>query len=141
VSTGFFPAVAIEEATATIEVERWSLAGGLGVELGSPASPDSRWRIGLAVEGGAARFERVTTRAEGLLSPTPPEATWSPTVSGRGQVGRRLGGRVWLELSVGAEVLLRAPEFGVASGGGFSVHTRLRPIGPSGALGLLIDLG
>lgn len=142
VSTAFFPAVSLDEAAATIEVERWSLAAGVGLELGAePGSASRRWRLGLALDGGAARFERVTTRAEGLLSPTPPESIWSPTVSGRGQLARRLGGRVWLELTVGAEVLLRAPEFGVASGSTFSVHTRLRPIEPLGALGLLIDLG
>jgi hypothetical protein len=142
VSTALFPAVSLEEPGATIEVERWSLAAGVGLELGDePGSASRRWRLGLALDAGAARFERVTTRAEGLLSPTPPESIWSPTVSGRGQVARRLGDRVWLELTVGAEVLLRAPEFGVASGSVFSVHTRLRPIEPLGALGLLIDLG
>ncbi|HTE52559.1 MAG TPA: hypothetical protein VK698_17025 [Kofleriaceae bacterium] len=141
-TTSYSPAVSIEQAGATIELERWSFAGGVGVELGTaPTSGETRWRLGFAVDGGATRFERVTTSASGTLNATPPGSIWSPTVSGRAQLARRLGGRVWLELAVGAEVLLRAPEFGVASGSTFSVHTRLRPIEPLGALGLVIDLG
>jgi hypothetical protein len=137
ITTGFYPGVAIDDQTATIELERWSFAAGVGVEL----APGAGWRAGLALDAGATRFARVTTRAEGTLDPTPPEITWSPSGSGRVRLARRLAGRAWLELAIGAEVLLRAPEFGVQSGGSFVIHTRLRPVEPFGALGLLIDFG
>jgi hypothetical protein len=119
ITTGFYPAVAIDDQSATIELERWSFAAGLGVEL----APGTAWRAGFAFD------------------PTPPEITWSPSGSGRARLARRLAGRAWLELAIGAELLLRAPEFGVRSGGSFVIHTRLRPVEPFGALGLVIDLG
>ena len=141
-TTGFHPAVAIDEQAATIELERWTFAVGFGVELGaSPAAEDVGWRTGFALDAGLTRFSRATTVAADSLMPTPPESIWSPTASGRARLARRVGGRAWLELSVGAELLIRAPEFGVASGGSFAVHTRLRLIEPFGALALVIDLG
>jgi hypothetical protein len=139
-ATGYHPGVRIDDERATIAVERWSFTAGLGVELGS-AREGAGWRAGFAIDAGATRFERVTISASGTLDATPPATTWSPTASGRARLARRIAGRAWLELAVGAEVLLRAPEFGVVAGGSFAVHTRLRPIEPFGLLGLLIDLG
>jgi len=141
-STGFYPAIALDDPAATIELERWSFAAGIGIELGaSPAADGVGWRAGFALDAGATRFARVTTSAAGGLSGTPPETIWSPTASGRARLARRLVGRAWLELAVGAELLLRAPEFQVATGDSFATHTRLRPVEPFGALGLVIDLG
>jgi hypothetical protein len=137
ITTGFYPAVAIDDQSATIELERWSFAAGLGVEL----APGTAWRAGFALDAGATRFARVTTSAEGAFDPTPPEITWSPSGSGRARLARRLAGRAWLELAIGAELLLRAPEYGVRSGGSFVIHPRLRPVEPFGALGLVIDFG
>jgi hypothetical protein len=140
--TGYYPAVAIENASATIELERWAFAASVGVELGaSPGAAGAGWRAGFALDAGATRFARVTTSASGTFNPTPPDTTWSPMAAGRAHLARRLGGRAWLEVTVGAEVLLRAPEFGVTNGDSFVVHTELRPIEPFGALGLLIDFG
>jgi hypothetical protein len=142
VGTGFFPAVAIDNETATIEVERWSFTAGVGVELGADPSSDSTgWRAGFALDGGATRFARVTTSASGVLMATPPETIWSPTASARARLARRLAGPAWLELAIGAELLMRPPEFGVDSDGDFAVHTRLRLLEPFGALGLVIDFG
>lgn len=142
IATGFYPAVALGDPSATIEVQRLSFAAGIGVDLGSaPQADGAGWRAGFAIDAGATRFERVTISASGTLMPTPPETTWSPTASGRARLARRLGGRAWLELAVGAELLLRVPEFGIASGGSFAVQARLRPVEPFGALGLVIDFG
>jgi len=142
ITTGFYPGVAIDDESATIELERWSFAAGVGVELGSaPGTDGAGWRAGFALDAGATRFARVTTSAEGSLNATPPEITWSPSASGRARLARRLAGRAWLELAVGAELLLRAPEFGVLTGETFVIHTRLRPVEPFGALGLVIDFG
>ncbi len=137
IATGFYPGVAIDDPSATIELERWSFAAGVGVEL----APGAAWRAGFALDAGATRFARVTTSAGGTFNPTPPEITWSPSASGRARLARRLAGPAWLELAIGAELLLRAPEFGVRSGGSFVIHTRLRPVEPFGALGLVIDFG
>ena len=142
VAAGYFPAVSFDEDTATIKLERMAFAAGVGVDFGSaPASDGARWRLGFALDAGAIRFERVTISASNPLAPTPPDTTWSPTASGRARLARRLVGRAWLELAIGAEVLFRVPEFGVASQDSFTVHTRLRPIEPFGTLGLMIDLG
>jgi hypothetical protein len=139
-STGFYPAVELGRESATIRLERWSFAAGLGVDLGSVAE-GAGWRAGLAIEAGTTRFERVTTSVSEPLLATPPETTWSPTASARARLARRIAGRAWLELAVGSEFVLRVPEFGVDSGSSFDVQTRLHPVEPFGALGLVIDLG
>lgn len=141
IATGFYPALSIDDASATIELERWSLSAGFGFELGAGSSGDGGWRAGLALDAGATRFARVTTSATGSFAATPPETIWSPTAAARARLARRLFGRAWLELTVGAELLLRAPEFVVSSGDSTTVHTRLRPVEPFGALGLMIDFG
>src|SRR6266545_4458240 len=140
-STGFYPAVELGRESATIELERWSFAVGLGFDLVAPRSTTTAdiggWRLGISIEARATRFERVTTNASDPLMATPPETTWSPTAAARARLARRLTGRVWLELGAGSEFVLRAPEFGVDSGGSFAVQTRLRPVEPFVALGLV----
>jgi hypothetical protein len=141
-ATTFYPRVALTSENTTIDLERWSFAAGFGVELGAaPAADGVGWRAGFAIDAGATRFSRVTTSAGELLSPTPPETTWSATAAARARVARRVSGRLWLELAAGVEFLLRAPEFGVSNGGTFVIHTRLRPVEPFGVLGLVIDFG
>jgi hypothetical protein len=141
-ASSFYPTVGLARRDTTIDLERWSFAAGLGVELGAdPAADSVGWRAGFAVDAGATRFSRVTTSAGEELNATPPETTWSPTASARVRAARRVSGRVWLELGVGVEFLLRAPEFGVSNGGTFVLHTRLHPVEPFGVLGLVIDFG
>lgn len=141
-AAGYHPSVSLDKSNATIELERWSFSVGFGVELGAAPRPEgASWRGGFALDLGATRFVRVTVSASDPLIGTPPEETWSPTGSARVRLGRRLMGRVWLEMAVGAELLLRPPEFGVASGNEFEIHTRVRPIQPFGTLALMIDLG
>jgi hypothetical protein len=140
----FHPSLTHEKPEATIRVERADLGVSLGLDLAGraeagPASGRPAWRVTGELGLGVARYRRRTTVAADPLRATPSTATWAATVSPTFRVGRRVAGSAWIELAIGIDFIGNAPEFGVASGDSFMVHTRLWPAEPHAGLGFVLD--
>ena len=67
ITTSFYPGVAIDDQTATIELERWSFAAGVGVELAPGARLAGRPRAGRRGDPLRARHHQ----RRGCLRPHP----------------------------------------------------------------------
>ena len=106
--------------------------------LGQPGTA-SGWRLGLEVGAEAARFPRDTTAAESGFTPTASESPWSPVIAPSIRVARRLTPAFWLTFSVGADFLLRPPEFVVATDAGLQRVSALRTVEPRAALAFAWD--
>jgi hypothetical protein len=139
VTLAYYPARTLGSSLATARVERQAAGVVVGVDvLGRPAA-STRWRLGLELGAGAARFPRVTTGAAGGLTPTAAGSPWSPVIAPSIRAARRLDSTFWLAFSLGADLLLRPPEFGVATGTGFARVSSLWPVEPRATLSLAID--
>jgi hypothetical protein len=55
------------------------------------------------------------------------------------RISRRLARGAWIELALGADLVARAPEFGVATPNGFTTLARLWPVEPHVGLGVVVD--
>jgi hypothetical protein len=139
----FHPRTTHERPEASIDVERADLGVALGLDLAGPGRPAAgqrpAWRVTSEIGLGVARYRRRTTLAADPLRATPSTTTWAATVSPALRLGRRVAGSAWIELALGIDFIGNAPEFGVASGDTFMVHTRLWPAEPHAGLGVVID--
>jgi hypothetical protein len=144
----FHPPIAHERPEATIEVARFDLGVSLGVDLAGAAHDGDhdgdhdrsrRWRATAELGLGVARYGRRTTVAADPLLATPSTTSWAALASPAVRVARRITASAWIELAVGIDFIGNAPEFGVASGDMFTVHTTLWPAEPHAGLGLVID--
>jgi hypothetical protein len=134
---GVHAAITVDEPGATMELSRGALGASLARDLvGGAATP---WRASLELGGVASRFARVTVAADEPLAPTAPAVTWVPAVTASLRGARRLAGRVWLEVAVGGDALLRVPEFGLEAEGGYRAYARLDPVQPHASLSLVVD--
>jgi hypothetical protein len=139
----FHPRTTHERAEATIDVERSDLGISLALDLAGPGRPVAgqrpAWRVTSEIGLGVARYRRRTTLAADPLQATPSTTTWAATVSPALRLGRRVAGSAWIELAIGIDFIGNAPEFGVASGDTFMVHTRLWPAEPHAGVGVVLD--
>ena len=139
-AAAFHPAVSFRQPDATIDVERTVLGVALGVDLVGAPGAATRWRLSGDLEVGAIRYSRTTVLTSAPLEPTAPTATWAPAVMPGARLARRVGPGAWLELAVAVDLVAGAPEFGVESGGMFTVHTHLWPAQPRAGLGFVLDM-
>jgi len=135
----YYPARTLGSSLATMRVERQTAGVVVGVDvLGHPAAA-TPWRLGLELGAGAARFPRVTTGTEAGLTPTASRDLWSPVLSPSVRAARRLSSTFWLVFSLGADFLLRPPEFGATTADGFERVSALQPVEPRASLSLAFD--
>ncbi|OFX20242.1 MAG: hypothetical protein A2V77_16700 [Anaeromyxobacter sp. RBG_16_69_14] len=135
----YHPATTLGSPLATIRVEQQSAGVVAGLDLRGPPDPAARWRLGIDLGAAAARFPRVTTAAGPGLTPAASDSPWSPVVTPSVRAAWRLSPVFWLAFSLGADFLLRPPEFGVATGTGFERVSTLRPVEPRALLSLTFD--
>lgn len=135
------PATSLASTMATIDVERQTLGVALGLDVagGAQLRRATRWRVSAEVALAMTRFDRTTTATGATIEPTADRATWTPTATPAVRVSRRLARGAWLELALGADLVARAPEFGVATPQGFATIGRLWPVEPHAALGVVVD--
>lgn len=135
------PSAEIDVASsAEIEVERQQATAVVGVDLlPRPTAPAPRWALGLELGLGAARFRRITTEAGAGLVATPSAVTWSPLVSPGVRAACRVVSGAWLALELGADVVMRPPDFGVQRAAGFDRLSSVWALQPRLALSLLLD--
>ncbi len=135
------PAVVMESPMATIDVERQTLGVVLGLDVagGAQLRRVARWRVGAEIDFAMTRFARTTTATGATIDPTDDRATWTPTATPAIRVARRLARGAWIELSLGADLVARAPEFGIATPSGFTTIGRLWPVEPNAGLGVVVD--
>lgn len=135
------PPESLESPMATIDVERQTLGIALGVDVagGAQLRRASRWRVGAEVLFAMTRFGRTTTSTGAAVEPTADRATWSPTATPALRVARRIARGAWIELALGADVVARAPEFGIATPTGFSTIGSFWPVEPHAGLGVVVD--
>ena len=135
------PAASMESPMATIDVERQTIGIALGLDVagGAQLRRAARWRLNTEVGFAMTRFGRTTTATGITVEPTADRATWTPTATPAVRIARRLARGAWLELALGADLVARAPEFGVATPTGFATIGRLWPVEPHAALGVVVD--
>ena len=135
----YHPATTLGSPLATIQVEQQSAGVVAGLDVLGPPDAAARWRLGIDLGAAFTRFPRTTTAAGAGLTPTASDSSWSPVVTPSVRAARRLSPAFWLALSLGADFLLRPPEFGVATGTGFDRVSALRPVEPRATLSLAFD--
>ena len=135
------PAISLESAMATIDVERQTIGVALGLDVagGAQLRRATRWRVSAEVALAMTRFDRTTTATGATIEPTADRATWTPTATPAVRISRRVARGAWLELALGADLVAQAPEFGVATPQGFATIGRLWPVEPHAALGVVVD--
>jgi hypothetical protein len=136
---GLQQSTAVHAGAASIVLER--LGAGLLVGADLVVSPRAAptWTVALQVGLGAVRYRRVTDATGAGLVPTASTATWSPVISPGLRAARRVRSGTWLAVEAGADVLLRAPEFGVERTTGFDRVASVWACQPRVALSLLLD--
>jgi len=135
----YHPATTLGSPLATMHVEQQSAGVVAGLDVLGPPDAAARWRLGIDLGAAFTRFPRTTTAAGAGLTPTASDSSWSPVVTPSVRAARRLSPAFWLALSLGADFLLRPPEFGVATGTGFDRVSALRPVEPRATLSLAFD--
>ena len=135
----YHPSQTLSSPRATIQVERQRAGVIAGLDLAHAAGPADRWRFGPELGASALRFPRITTSAGAGLTPTAAHVSWTPTLSPAIAASVRLAPALWLSASLGVDVLLRRPEFGVVGTSGFEPVAALWPLEPSATLSLVID--
>lgn len=135
------PAATLSSPMATIDFERQTVGIALGVDVagGAQLRRAARWRVNTEVALAMTRFDRTTTATGATIEPTADRATWTPTATPAVRVSRRIARGAWLELALGADLVARAPEFGIATPTGFATIGRLWPVEPHAALGVVVD--
>lgn len=134
------PATTHAGTMATIAVERQALGVVLGVDVaGGAQRRGARWRIGAEVSLGMTRFARATTLTDATVEPTADRTTWTAHATPGVRIARRIARGAWVELALGADLVARAPEFGVATPNGFATLARLWPVEPHVGLGVVVD--
>jgi hypothetical protein len=135
------PSESLESQMATIDVERQTLGVALGLDVAGGAQHGRavRWRVGADLLVAMTRFGRTTTSTGILVEPTADRATWSPTAAPSIRISRRIARGAWIELALGADLVAKAPEFGVSTPTGFATIGSLWPVEPHAGLGVVVD--
>lgn len=128
------PAVSIGAPPATIQLERQE--GGVIIGAEVLASARARWSLAVELRLGVVRFNRVTTGTDSTYTATASRRIFSPVAGPALRAGLRLTTGAWLVLGLGADVLARPPEFGVAGAAGFVRVAALRVVEPRATLAL-----
>ncbi len=136
---GYHPSQTLSSPRATIQVERQQAGIIAGVDVIGAAGSTDRWRLGPELMASATRFPRTTTAAGIGLTPTAAHASWAPTLSPAIAASVRLAPALWLSASLGVDILLSRPQFGVAGAANFETVATLWPIEPCARLSLVID--
>jgi hypothetical protein len=135
----YHPATTLGSPLATIQVQQQSAGVVAGLDVLGPPDAAARWRLGIDLGAAFTRFPRTTTAAGAGRTPTASDSPWSPVVTPSVRAARRLSPAFWLAFSLGADFLLRPPEFGVATGTGFERVSALRLVEPRATLSLAFD--
>jgi hypothetical protein len=139
VALAYYPARTLGSSLATARVGRQAAGVVIGVDVVGRPAASTAWRLGLELGAGAARFPRVTTGAEAGLTPAAPDSPWSPVIAPSVRASRRLDSAFWLVFSLGADILPRPLEFGVAAGDRFERVSSLWSVEPRATLSLAVD--
>jgi hypothetical protein len=134
---GASPAVAYTDDLTSIQVSR--AQGGLAV--GALLIGGGSARLEAEVAAGVVRFSRTTRLRSSEVQATPDSDIYSPWIAPSLRAAwSPEGGRFWLELTAGTDILLRAPEFGYELDGAFVSRNRLWPVEPRVGLGIALDI-
>jgi hypothetical protein len=133
---GASPAVAYADELTEIRVSR---AQG-GVAVGALIASGRSARLEAEVAAGAVRFARTTRLLSSEVEATPASDILSPWIAPSLRAAWSPGGGFWFELTAGADILLRAPEFGYELGGAFVSRNQLWPVEPRVGLGIALGL-
>jgi len=135
------PGATYRSRDATIEVERQTLGLALGIDVAGAASlrRHARWRVGADVALAMARFPRTTTTTSPGLEPTAGAVIWTPIATPAVRLSRRIAPGTWVAVTLGADLVARPPQFGVASGEGFVPVATLWSVQPHAGIGIVVD--
>ena len=135
----YYPTTSTHLSQATLRLGRQEAGAKAGVDLVGAGNDLARWRVGVDLSAGVARFSRFTASTASGLEATPGQTTWSPTLGPAARVGCRLVSKFWLVLTFGAELLFVRPELGVERPAGFERAMTLWPVEPHASLSLAYD--